>query len=90
MYIHVIVSHLEAQTNLVIQTTVHSFGYKAWVRSKKPLINKKNRLERVVFAKDHLKKPKEFWNTVLIPPNQNLTYSAGMDVKKFGRSTQRD
>ncbi|GFT06165.1 transposable element Tc1 transposase [Trichonephila clavipes] len=39
-------------------------GYNGRVARKKPLIGKRNRVQRLKFAKEHILKPQQFWNEV--------------------------
>lgn len=48
-----------------VRKTILSFGYRSCVRRKKPFISKKNRKDRLEFAKKYLNEPPEFWETVL-------------------------
>lgn len=48
-----------------VRTAIHKYGYKSCSRRKKPHISKKNRVDRVNFAKKYLDEPPEFWEKVL-------------------------
>lgn len=48
-----------------IRNVLKENGFNGRVPRKKPLISKKNRILRLKFARDHISKPLEFWNTIL-------------------------
>lgn len=48
-----------------IRLSIHRFGYKSFFRRKKPHISKKNRKDRIEYAKKYINEPPEFWNKVL-------------------------
>ncbi|CAF3935129.1 unnamed protein product [Rotaria sp. Silwood1] len=52
-------------TPQTIRNRMHEIGYNGRIARKKPLIKKSNRYKRVLWAREHLSKSKEFWNSVL-------------------------
>jgi len=63
---------LELKTNYqvsissqTVRNRMHEAGYRGCVARKKPLIKKSNRRKRVLWSREHLSKPKEFWNSIL-------------------------
>ncbi|GFV45275.1 HTH_Tnp_Tc3_2 domain-containing protein [Trichonephila clavipes] len=51
-------------------------GYNGRVARKKPLIGKRNRVKRLKFAKEHILKPRQFWNEVIFNDERSSTSSA--------------
>lgn len=52
-------------TSSCIQKLLTKEGYHAFKAKKKPFINKKNKLKKLKFAHEHVKKSPEFWERVL-------------------------
>ncbi|CAF4789727.1 unnamed protein product [Rotaria sp. Silwood2] len=48
-----------------IRNRMHEIGYKGCIARKKPLLKKSNRRKRVLWAREHLSKSKDFWNSIL-------------------------
>ena len=56
------------QTSITPQTIrnrMHEIGYRGCIARRKPFVKKSNRYKRVLWAREHLSKPKEFWHSVL-------------------------
>ncbi|GFW16847.1 transposable element Tc1 transposase [Trichonephila clavipes] len=48
-----------------VRRVLRKAGYNGRVARKKPLIGKRNRVKRLKFAKEHILKPRQFWNEVI-------------------------
>ncbi|GFU98003.1 transposable element Tc1 transposase [Trichonephila clavipes] len=48
-----------------VRRVLRKAGYNGRVARKKPLIDKRNRVKRLKFAKEHILKPQQFWNEVI-------------------------
>ena len=48
-----------------IKRRLHQSEYRGFTTRCKPLVSLKNRKARLEFAKQHLKKPSQFWNNIL-------------------------
>ncbi|GFU95339.1 transposable element Tc1 transposase [Trichonephila clavipes] len=48
-----------------VQRVLRKAGYNGRVARKKPLIGKRNRVKRLKFTKEHILKPRQFWNEVI-------------------------
>ena len=48
-----------------IKRRLHQSEYRGFTKKCKPLVSLKNRKTRLEFAKQHLKKPLQFWNNIL-------------------------
>ncbi|GFS91970.1 transposable element Tc1 transposase [Trichonephila clavipes] len=48
-----------------VQRVLRKAGYNGRVARKKPLIGKRNRVKRLKFTKEHILKPRQFWNKVI-------------------------
>ncbi|CAM4989096.1 unnamed protein product, partial [Rotaria socialis] len=48
-----------------IRNRMHEIGYRGCVARKKPLLKKSHRRKRVLWAREHSFKSKEFWNSIL-------------------------
>ena len=67
---HVVKAELEVELGMIlnvntIRNRAHEAGLFGRVARKKPLVNKVNRGKRLKFAGDMLKKPIEFWETII-------------------------
>ena len=67
---HVVKAEIEVELGMTldantIRNRAHEAGLFGHVARKKPLINKVNRGKRLKFARDMLKKPIGFWETVI-------------------------
>ena len=51
--------------NETIRRVLHKYGFHSRIARKRPFISRKNRKDRIRFAKEHLQKGQEFWNSVL-------------------------
>ena len=54
------------QTSITPQTIrnrMHEIGYRGCIARRKPFVKKSNRYKRVLWAREHLSKPKEFWHS---------------------------
>ena len=68
---HVVKAEIEVELGMTlngntIRNRAHEVGLFGRVARKKPLVNKVNRGKRLKFARDMLKKPIEFWETVIL------------------------
>ena len=52
-------------TSSCIQKILKKVGFRGYRAKKKPFISKKNKLKRLIFAREHVNKPPEFWESVL-------------------------
>ncbi|GFY34920.1 transposable element Tc1 transposase [Trichonephila clavipes] len=48
-----------------VRRVLRKAGYNGRVARKKNLIGKRNRVKRLIFAKEHILKPRQFWNEVI-------------------------
>ncbi|GFX77229.1 transposable element Tcb1 transposase [Trichonephila clavipes] len=48
-----------------VRRVLRKAGYNGRVARKKPLIGKRNRVKRLKFTKEHILKPRQFWNEVI-------------------------
>ena len=55
-----------------IKRRLHQSEYRGFTTSCKPLVSLKNRKTRLDFAKQHLKKPLQFWNKILWTDETNI------------------
>ena len=67
---HVVKAEIEVELGMTlnantIRNRAHEAGLFGRVARKKPLVNKVNRGKRLKFARDMLKKPIGFWETVI-------------------------
>ncbi|XP_035221430.1 uncharacterized protein LOC118194391 [Stegodyphus dumicola] len=56
---------VSAETQCAESRILRRAGYNGRKALKKPFISKINRAKRLKFAKEHILKPKEFWNEVI-------------------------
>ncbi|CAG8672501.1 1993_t:CDS:2, partial [Racocetra fulgida] len=73
--------HISVET---IRNTLRRCGYKARVKSRKPAINENARLERLRFAKKHLKWTADNWRKVVFSDENKLESDYVNQTKKFG------
>ncbi|GFS95211.1 uncharacterized protein TNCV_2705481 [Trichonephila clavipes] len=70
-----------------VRRVLRKAGYNGRVARKKPLIGKRNRVKRLKFAKEHILKPRQFWNEVIFSDERvSSTSSAVTDVVWCGSS----
>ncbi len=55
-----------------IKRRLHQSEYRGFTTRCKPLVSLKNRKARLEFAKQHLKKPSQFWNNILWTDETNI------------------
>ena len=68
-----------------IKRRLHESKYKGFTTRCKPLISLKNRKARIDFAKKHLKKPAQFWNSILWTDETKINLYQNDGKKKVWR-----
>lgn len=73
-----------------VRRSLKSEGYNGRVARKKPFISKANQKKRLEFAKNHLSKPKTFWNKVIFSDESkfNIFGSDGRQIVWRKKNTE--
>ncbi len=71
-----------------IKRRLHQSEYRGFTTRCKPLVSLKNRKARLEFAKRHLKKPSQFWNTSYGQMRPRSTFTRVMGREEYGEGKE--
>ena len=71
-----------------IKRRLHQSEYRGFTTRCKPLVSLKNRKTRLEFAKQHLKKPLQFWNNILWTDETKINLARMMGREEYGEGKE--